>query len=181
MSRHDFQVHKSPFGGPAQIKTFPLNASETFRAGEPCSVNADGELTESADDPTLADVMGIAAVDGDTGLTDPFTGSARATSAEIQVIIPIQGTEFRTKNFATDGAGTAATPAKTNIGDEAGFTLASGVWSIDIGTTNNVARILDVLDANGVSINKSGYSGTPTWVVFAITTSQMTGVDAPAA
>ena len=63
------------------------------------------------------------------------------------------------------------------------------MWSVDVGATNNPGRILDVLDANGISINKRGYNGTPTWVVFAIVANQLTSnsngtnqlVDAPLA
>jgi hypothetical protein len=165
-----------------------MNASETFGVGEPVAVNADGELTESADDPVDADIMGIAMA-GPGGVDlNPETGNAYTTGDMIPVAIPDQNTYFICSNFATDGAGTQAAPAVANLGDEAGLTLASGVWSVDVGATNNTCRIYDILDDQKRSIQKSGVTLAATdtfYVVFGILSHQSNlhtaGVDAPAA
>lgn len=183
MARFDIVPFDSPHGGQSRILELPLNAAETFLQGEVVRLDADGNVTESGDDPTPANVLGIAATGGDTtsgtGTLDPDTGLIIVAGGQVLITIPGSSDTFLTSNFATDGAGTLTAPLITNIGDEAGFTLAAGVWSLDVGTTNNVARIVDVLDADGNSIMRSG--GTGTQVVFMILASQTTSPTAPAA
>ncbi len=182
MARNDIVVWKSPHGGHTMTEHFPLEASETFRKGEFVSLNTSGELTESADDPVDADLLGVAAGDGDTGIENPLTGVDYAADDFIPVYLPDTHTIFKTGNFATDGAGTSAAPTADNIGDEAGFTLASGVWSVDVGATNNLARIMDVLDANNDPIISSGNAGTQvTFVIVAHQNNSLGTADAPSA
>lgn len=189
-----------PFRGADQGSILPpteryrLNASETFTIGEPVSVNADGELTEAADDPAAEDVIGIAASSGDTvGTTDTIgiyrkrrgmfapgvSPNLPVTGDQIPVWEVSKGHTFIANVFATDGAGTAATPAAANIGDRAGLTLTAGVWSLDTGCTNITARIVDVLDANGVSLQEQG--GTGVYVLFKFVTDELRSTAAPLA
>lgn len=196
MARFDIM----PFRGGSQgtvippVEHYRLNASETFVEGEPVSVNADGELTESADDPAAEDVIGIAAMSGDTvgstnaigiyrkrrGMFSPGASpNLPQTGDQIQVWEVYQGHTFVTKNFATDGSGTAAVPAAANIGDRAGLTLINGNWFLDTGTTNFIARIVDVLDANGISVQEQG--GTGVSVLFKFVTDELRSTSAPLA
>lgn len=176
------------------VEHYRLNASETFVQGEPVSVNADGELTESADDPVAVDFIGIAAESGDTaGVTDTIgifrkevglfapgaSPNLPTTGDMIKVWEAFQGHTFIAQRFATDGSGTAATPALANIGDRAGLTLASGNWSVDTGQSNFICRIVDVLDANGRSVQESGLTGSRVLIKFV--TDELRDTSAPAA
>lgn len=180
------------------IRSFRLNAAETFVQGEPVRLNVDGELAEAGDDPGVDDFIGISAESGDTvGATDAigrfrdpryqFTPGANpdlpATGDMIRVWLPVPGSTFVAKYFATDGAGTQAAPALSNIGDEAGLTLAGGIYSVDVGTANNICRIVDIIDGtSGDSLQATG--GTPTTtsrIIIEFVTSQNTDATAPAA
>lgn len=189
MARFDIMPYRGGSQGTVlpPVEHYRLNASETFVEGEPVSVNADGELTESADDPAAEDVIGIAAMSGDTvgstnsigiyrkrrGMFSPGASpNLPQTGDQIQVWEVYQGHTFITKNFATDGAGTAATPTLANaLGERAGLTLASGTWSLDTGTSNFLCRIVDVLDANGISLQEQG--GTGVAVLFKFVTDEL--------
>lgn len=186
MARFDIMPYRGGSQGTIipPVEHYRLNASETFVEGEPVAVNADGELTESADDPAAEDVIGIAAMSGDTaGVTNTigiyrkrvgmFSPGASPnlpqTGDMIQVWEAYQGHTFVSSNFATDGAGTLVTPTLANaLGERAGLTLASGQWSVDTGTTNFLVRIVDVLDANGRSLQNGG--GTGARVLFKFVT-----------
>lgn len=196
MAKNDIRPFSHPMGGHGRVHWVRLNASETFVAGEPVSINADGELTESADDPVDADLFGIALASGDTvGATDgngtfkfkigafaPGTGYP-TTGDLVPVQVPDSNTYFITKNFSAAGSAFAdASPALADIGDEVGLSLISGSWGVDQSATNNTCRIVDVLDANLNSIQLSG--GTGTQVVFQIVAHQSASLgsaDAPAA
>jgi len=175
---------------------FPLKASETFVQGEPVSLNNAGDLTESASAPADEDFLGIAAMSGDTvGATDPngifrspeglFTPGASPNLPVAGDLISIwrakPGHKWVSRNFATDGAGTAAVPTKANaVGEVASLILASGNWFVDVGGSGSrVARIDKVLDAKGNDIARS--SGTGVFVVFEFIATQSTSIDAPAA
>lgn len=187
MALQDIMPYDNPHGGHCRIMEFRLNASETFLQGEPVAVNADGELTESADDPVDADLLGIAATGGDTtastGSIDPNTGNVITTGGMVKVYMPDANQTFITSNFSSAGSAFGdAAPAVANLGDEAGLSLISGSWGIDISATNNLCRIVDILDADGASIQRSG--GTGTKVVFVIVAHQNNSLgtaDAPAA
>ena len=188
MAQNDIVVWKSPHGGHAEINRGYLDASETFLTGEPVRVTADGTISESPDDPTNDDIIGISAGPGSTAVRNPETNANYTTNDNVFYSRAADQTLFATQNFATDGAGTQAAPAQTNIGDEAGLTLASGVWSLDVGTTNNVCRIEDVLNSQKDSIVKTGETLTAAdefWVVFRILAHQDThdtgAVNAPPA
>jgi hypothetical protein len=164
MARQDIMPADSPIGGHCRVLEFPLNASETFVEGEPVSVNADGEVTESADNPAAADIMGIAATGGDTtagtGTIDFATGNIITTGAMVKVFIPDQNTIFRTRNFTVAGVAFGDTaPAASNIGDEVGLTVIGGSWGLDVAGGTNTCRVIDVLDADGNSVMRSGATG----------------------
>lgn len=179
MAKNDilpYKANANETGPIADLQHFGLGASESFTVGEPVAVNAAGRLTESADDPGPEDFIGIAAGCGDTvGSTDTigifrtakgmFTPGAVPNRPVTGDLIPVwiagPGTKLIFKVFATDGAGTAATPALANIGDMAGLSLTAGVWSVDTGTSSTkFIRIVDVVDANGDSVQFSGLTGS---------------------
>ena len=189
MARFDIMPYRGGSQGTVipPVEHYRLNASETFVEGEPVSVNGDGELTESADDPAAEDMIGIAAMSGDTaGLTNTigiyrkrvgmFSPGASPnlpqTGDMIQVWEAYQGHTFITKNFATDGAGTLVTPTLANaLAERAGLSLTSGQRSLDVGTSNFIARVVDVLDANGRSLQNGG--GTGVAVLFKFVTDEL--------
>jgi hypothetical protein len=196
MARFDIMPYRGGSQGTVipPVEHYRLNASETFVEGEPVSVNADGELTESADDPAAEDFIGIAAMSGDTvgatnaigiyrkrrGMFSPgISPNLPQTGDQIQVWEAYQGHTFRTNNFATDGSGTLTAPAAANIGDRAGLSLTAGQWSLDTGTTNFIARVVDVLDANGISLQEQG--GTGVTVLFKFVTDELRSTSAPLA
>ena len=94
------------------------------------------------------------------------TSFATGTLATVTVGVPTQ--QFVCFNFATDGAGTAATPTQANaIGTLAGLTLASDVWSVDTGAANLLVQIDEVVDAVGRQItNPTNRPGAGLGVVF---------------
>ena len=180
MALDDIRVYQAPLGGHTRVQHWRVNAAEGFFRGEPVSVNADGELTESADDPQDEDIMGIAASDGVVGTTYDFkTGTAMVTGALIPVIIPDSNTYFVCNNFGTTSEQFDQDLVVANLGDEAGLELVSGTWGINTGAANNTCRIIDLLDADGNSIQDSG--GTVVQCVFLIVAHQSVVVDAPAA
>lgn len=169
MAARDIMPYSSHHGSHIVVEHYPLAASQTFEPGEPVNVNASGQAAEAGSNPAGTALTGIAMAGPGSGNIDWATGNAMAAGASIPVVIPTTSTTFATTNFATDGAGTAATPTAANIGDTAGLVLASGNWFVDVGATNKVAEIVDVLDADGKSLKNSG-AGTGQTVVFRITT-----------
>lgn len=195
MAARDIMPFNGPFGGHSRVIHFRLNASETFDVGEPVSVNADGELTESDDDPLDADIMGIAMGGPGAGQTNPATGANWATGDLVPVVIPDSNSLFITRNYSEAGSAFNDTaPVVARIGDECGLSLISGSWGVDISTTNNTCRIIDLLNENKESIQQSGetldtsagqiLSAPAYYVVFQIIGHQSTtpgAVDAPVA
>jgi len=159
MSARDISWYSSRDGSPDPM-SFPVTATQTFLEGEPTVLVAAGTLSEASDDP--ASITGIAA-HRSTDIDSASFGVGR----RITVYRNTPGQVFRTQNFSTDGAGTAATPTLSNIGDAAGFTFTGGVWSLDTGTGNLLCRILDVLDSQGQSLSDPHLlTGTGSIVLF---------------
>ena len=193
MALDDITMPEGDDYGPfTRIDHKPLNAAESFVRGEPVQINSDGELAESGDDPVAVDFAGIALDSGDTvGATDAIGTFRQSIGQSQQGASPnLPTTSDATKyhkvsigstvesgNFATDGAGTLATPTQANaIGLGAGFTLNGGVYSIDVGVTNNVLVITDVLDNNGDSIANRATNATGVTVVATVTACQFAQV-----
>lgn len=155
MAANDFRVHREP-----SAVGFPQAASAAFREGEPVVVSSGG-VTEAADDPAF--VTGIAA----TRAVD-VDGVSLATGAKSTIYMLDASTYFQTVNFATDGAGTSATPTQANaVGQVAGFSLTGGTWYVDTGAANPIVRIEAVLDARGQALGDDRVlPGTGKIVVF---------------
>lgn len=193
MAAYDIMPASSPDGGHTTVRHFRLNAAETFQVGEPVAVNADGELTESADDPVDADLMGIALAPGadpstGTAFDNPRTGAAYTTGDMIPVVIPTPTTYFRTTNFSAAGAAFNDTaPAAADIGDEVGLSLIGGAWGVDQAAANNTCRIVDILNERGQSIQDTGETLTTAdtyTIIFQIVAHQSVSLgaaDAPVA
>lgn len=160
MASGDLRPFRSPEGG-VDLKFAPMAASASFLDGE-VLVYSSGAVTEGTSDPSS--VAGIAA----SRATDPNSRFPRATGTLIQIYDTDGDERFRTKNFATDGAGTSATPTQANaIGQLAGLTLASSTWYVDTGAANLHVFIEDVLDSRGNSLSDPlANVGTGVEVVF---------------
>jgi hypothetical protein len=159
MAQQDIRHYQAP-NGVVDIRSYPVTASQAFLEGEPVTLTNAGTLSECSDDP--ARVTGIAAhKSSDVDGTDLGVGTP----------ISVYGTDpsqvFITKKFATDGDGTAATPALTNVGDLAGLDLNAGVWTLDIGQDNVICEILGVQDISGRDLGDPNLlAGTGVWVLF---------------
>lgn len=143
MASRDIRPYKS-MSGHTELPKFqgPINASESFGEGEPLVFNAAGELAEAGDDP--ASVVGISA----HRATD-IDNIAFAAGTTISAYGVPDDQLYVCENFATDGAGTAATPTAANaIGVTGGLTFAGGAYSVDTGTGNTILEIFDVISTN---------------------------------
>lgn len=158
MGAYDIVPATSPHGGHNHVVAYPINASETFRMGEPVRMNADGELTECTTPVDAAEeIFGFAAGDG-----LDVDGNSRTAEELVSVYEP-GDTLFMTRHFTTDSATAGETPTAAHIGDVGGFTRISGTWHFDI-NEEGVARIVRVLDSLKRDISSSGDTGV--WVVF---------------
>jgi len=164
VAANDIRPFASPHGSSELVTAYPIAASQTFREGEPV-VFSSGALNEASDDP--AAISGIAMAPARLGAGDP-RGTAHAAGTPISVYRAVDSALFRCENFATDGAGTAATPTQANaIGVQAGLTLNGSDWYVDTGTTNILIQIEDVRDSNGHSIaNPAIVAGAGAEVIF---------------
>ncbi len=173
MARQDIMPHSNATGGHCRVTRQYLTASETFLQGEPVRVTADGLVKEPATDPDDNNIYGIAAVDGNGG----------SAGDDVQVYVPNSDQYWLTKNYSEAGSAFADTaPVAARIGDEIALVLISGSWGVSIVGNNNIARIVDVLDAQGESVRVSSATGTQ--IVFVIThhqNAQIGATDAPAA
>ena len=159
MAKNDLSVWTTPAGGVPLVRHFPMNASEAFFEGEPVSVNADGECTESATEPVPADFMGIALGGPGAGRTNPATGANWATGDLVPVAIPIPGTTIISQNWSKAGVAFDDTaPVATDIGDAAGLILISNKWGIQGAPDANdgLGRIVDILNHRKESILQTG-------------------------
>jgi hypothetical protein len=180
-----------PFDGPhgphARVQYFPLAAGAAFEEGEPVRLIAAGEVDDVAGTQISSNdnIVGFAAGTGDTtnasglgsfrvfslGQFTPGDGAATAGDL-VGVYMPDPSTYFITARQSADGAAFAA-PVATIIGDEAGLIELGGNWGVDTSGAGaeNVVRVMDVLDADGVSISLSGGAGV--FTVFALLAHQM--------
>lgn len=161
MAKGDIRPFRSTLGGTDNILGLPQSSTATFSEGEPVRLNASGQLIECTDDPPYC--AGIAAA---PALTSATMGVSGTFTAPVVGTLPSQ--QFVCFNFATDGAGTAATPTLANaVGRRAGFTLASTTWSVDTGCANLFVTIDGVVDSVGRLINNpTTGAGTGFGVVF---------------
>jgi hypothetical protein len=147
VARNDIRPWRPDSGGFVEVTAFPLAAAQNFNEGEPVVFDGSGAIQEAADDPTtLAGIAATRSIDVD--------GVVRATGTPISTYRLSDSMTWVCRNFATDGAGTTATPTQANaIGQLAGLTLTGGgAWVVDTGTANLLFRIEDVVNASGVSI-----------------------------
>lgn len=179
MSARDIMPWTSPSGGSVELRYGPMDASEVFEVGEPVFVGNTGEIAEFPDDGTealIADLdsglqMGIAAFGPGAGNIDPRTGSAFATGAEVAYWVVSPNQQWITPNFwATGAAGTAATPAQTDVGEAYQLSEGGAGWGVEqtaaVTGTDVRAVVQDVLDSDKKPIRISGNTGA--YVVFTI-------------
>ena len=161
MAQFDIRVRS----GKHEIREYPLETGMTFEEGEPLVVVlASGEIAECASDPIT--VTGISATSSRARYPNPGGGTALPNNTLIGVYLPIDeclfvsnvgGTLATGNRFATDGAGTAATPtAATAVGRTAGFIhITDGtenVWVVDTGAVNAHVTIEALYNSVGENI-----------------------------
>ena len=151
MAKNDIRPSRPSSGGTQHITAYPLTTGQTFEEGEVVVVAAAGTLSEAADDP--ATVAGISA-GGSQGRNTAggLSVSTRPDGTMIPIYTATDEQVFETYNLATDGAGTLVTPTLAHVGDNAGFTLNGGQWSVDTGAGNEHVEIIEVLDVNGAPL-----------------------------
>jgi hypothetical protein len=159
MGLYDIRHYRAP-DGEADMRSYPVTATQTFVAGEPVVAIAAGTLSECSSDPSAVD--GIAAHGVVNG-----KGTTLAVGAQVTVYATSPGQTFITRRFATDGSGTAATPALTTVGDTGGLILSGGVWYLDTGAANVLCRVEGVQDVMGNNLGDPNVlAGTGVWVLF---------------
>jgi hypothetical protein len=169
MARDDIRPFRAVNGGTHELKTGPMAAGAAFNMGEPVVWDGAGGLTEAADDP--AAIFGISAVDASATAVSVFIRYlTRAAGTPIQVYDIDQDQLFICANFATDGAGTPATPTQANaIGVPAGLNLnlVTNLWSVDTGSANLICTVENVIDARANFITDPNVlTGTGVAVIF---------------
>jgi hypothetical protein len=146
LAKNDIRPSRPGSSGAQHLTAYPITTGQTFEAGEVVVVAAAGTLSEAGDDP--ATVAGIAA-GSSQGKTAAGVDGSVPDGTMIPVYTATDEQVFETRNFATDGAGTAVVPTLAVVGDQAGFTFTGGVWSVDTGTANLHVEIIEVLDEQG--------------------------------
>jgi hypothetical protein len=155
MAQFDIRIRS----GEHEIREYPLETLQTFEQGEPVG-----------SDPAV--VTGISAGTAINQLVSSTT--ALADNTLIGVYIPTDNTLFQCNvggtlatgnRFATDGAGTAATPTAANaVGEEAGFILITDgtedVWVVDTGAANKHVLIEALYNSSGENIKQVGATST---------------------
>jgi len=136
--------------GVVETLAAPLTASQDFNSGDVVVLTAAGTISEASDDP--ASVAGVASEDS----TDA-DGASYPAGRYLSFSSTASASCFITSNFATDGAGTAATPTQANVGDLAGLTLSGGIWSIDTGTANTPCEIMAVINWTGTQLGSDTF------------------------
>jgi hypothetical protein len=183
MAANDIRVWNSPTGGHTRVRHYRVDAGQTFLRGEPVGVRDDGQLNECADPAAFGGIIGIALADAVVDTTiDWRTSIAMVENATIPVALANMDTEFITSNFTNAGSAFGdAAPALADLGEEVSVDVISGVWGISQAgaAATQIARIMDVLDANFESVQDSG--GTGVYVVFVIVGHQLATDDAGAA
>jgi hypothetical protein len=165
MARNDIRPFRPGSGGTQNQVAYPLAGSQTFEEGEPVVLSG-GSIQECATNPAVVAGISVGTSQGKDANGDDGT---RPTGTLIQVYTPTDEQLFVTQNFATDGSGTPATPAQSNVGSQAGFTLdGSGGWYVDTNAVNKHVEIVAVLDGNGQPIGDTNVrtAGTGVSVVF---------------
>jgi hypothetical protein len=150
-----------------------MEGSETFEEREVVVVDTtSGEVEECASDPTT--VLGISATSTQNAVSNQGVSATLADNTLIGVYLPTDNTLFQVNvggtlatgnRFATDGAGTAATPtAATAVGEEAGFIrITNGtedVWVVDTGAANKHVLIEALYNSRGENIKQAGATST---------------------
>ena len=171
MGARDIMPYEST-NGTTRVRYFPMKASESFEVGEVVGVDVDGLVNEAADNAADSTVIGIASEGPGASNVNPKTDAVYATNDPIGVWIPNTGDSWITKNFSVSGSVFDDTaPVVANIGDEAGFALIGGNWGLDIAQSENLVRIIDILDETKASIIRTQNTlstGTTSYIVFVI-------------
>jgi hypothetical protein len=169
MAQFDIRVRS----GEHEIREYPLETGEDFEEGEVVVVDtSSGEIEECGSDPAV--VTGISATSSQNAVSNQGVTATLADNTLIGVYVPTDNTLFQVNvggtlatgnRFATDGAGTAATPtAATAVGEEAGFILITdgteNVWVVDTGAANKHVLIEALYNSVGENIKQAGATST---------------------
>jgi hypothetical protein len=173
-----------------------VTASQVFDTGEPINMVNGGTMTEPTQNPAnpwtvaqftataTSSLQGGIAVMGPAGglqtndraaAINPATGIAYATNDSVGWWPINQGVLFITENFWATGAGSAAVPAQTDVGESyqithATFGTPDAGWGIEqtegVVGTDVCADVYEVLDSLYRPIRLSGQTGA--FLVFEI-------------
>ena len=170
LAAYDIMVYSTPDEG-ASRRAFRTNiTAATFAIGEPVTI-ATNEITDSEGTAGGVDPVNITGIAAEPAVST----SNRMQALEIEdtlrlVELPDPNKVFRARYFATDGAGTAATPTFAAVAGVLGnlvHNAGTDVWSFDTGAGNANCVGIDVLDANGASLGDDlQISGTGDTVLF---------------
>lgn len=179
MARNDF-ICTGNQPGDVGTKSAPLNASEAFLPGELVFINNDGELAEFTESAgALANsttteaggTWGVAAASGNTA----GTGNNVVAAGTFIPFWPADGgLLFRTKNYYSTAAGTAAVPPGSIVGESFQIArTAAGAFGVNntaatVGT-HLCAKVWAVYDAGGKRIGPSDTT-TGVWVEVSLHT-----------
>jgi hypothetical protein len=190
MAAYDIMPFRYASSSGGIIRTGGMAASEVFDVGEVVMFNDDGLIEEGDEDATqiiLGDLesdVGIACygpgggsqTDDRAAHINPKTGVAFTTGDEVAFWPADAGTQFITQNLYAAAAGSAVTPAETDIGESyqlvyATFGTPDAGWGLErtagVAGTDVRCVVVDVLDSNLAPIRATSGSGnTGVWVVF---------------
>lgn len=192
MAARSIMPFKSAHGGTETVRWGQMTNGEDFEIGEPIAIVDAGTFTEPPQDTTeflIADAIGpdsagIAAWGpaGGNQTNDaathknPETGVAYTALDNIPYWPFNEGILFITKNFWTAAAAALDVPDLTDIGNDYQLTYGTfgtpdAGWGVavdaGVASTDFVATIVDVLDAQLKPIRNSGNAGI--FVVFLVT------------
>lgn len=157
MAEFDIRPYSSAHGGHMRVSHGYLEgtpAAGAFEKGDVVQiVAASGRMDEAADDPNIKaappGAVGVAA-EGAQQIADARGDGTIANSEDEPVAYyPFDRDNYFVTRNITNNAPTALVPTVANIGDLATLSLTAGVWSLDVGGTNEDFEIVQLLDADG--------------------------------
>ena len=192
MAARDIMPWTGPNGGTPLVQEFSGNFvadSETFETGEPVYVDQSGDISESADLPTVGtDVpTGIAVYGpGSSNITWETGAAFTNASSFVQVWIPTPEQQWITPNFSSAGSAfDDVAPLIGDVGMEIALKKVTNDWGISIspGSAQNIGRITDILNGRKQSIKRTGESlalqsaGGTYYVVFTMLSDRQPGTE----
>lgn len=136
-------------GGAPNVLTQLYKTGETFKIGALLVLDANGELTECAADPTL--VTGVAAQGAGTNPGYDAANSPATFTGRVQGVSYYNADKTTVFSMrAVNGGTDPVTPTQTMVGESYGALKdADGIWTLDIAETS-----VKVFDIVGIDIGQ---------------------------